>query len=61
MLRCAYFRESKEISFLIFYVFTYLMNRMRLLDRLCCLVVRVPGYRSSGPGSIPGATRSSEK
>jgi hypothetical protein len=23
----------------------------------CGLVVRVPGYRSRGPGSIPGATR----
>jgi hypothetical protein len=27
----------------------------------CGLVVRVPGYRSKGPGSIPGATTSSEK
>jgi hypothetical protein len=26
-----------------------------------CLVVRVPDYRSRGPGSIPGATRFSEK
>jgi hypothetical protein len=26
-------------------------------DRLCCLVVRVLGYRSGGPGSIPGTTR----
>jgi hypothetical protein len=25
------------------------------------LMVRVPGYRSRGPGSIPGATRFSEK
>jgi hypothetical protein len=31
------------------------------LDRLCGLVVRVPGYRSRDPGSIPGATRCSEK
>jgi hypothetical protein len=30
-------------------------------DRLCGLVVRVFGYRSTGPGSIPGATRFSEK
>jgi hypothetical protein len=29
-----------------------------LVDRLCGLFVRVPGYRSRGPGSIPGATRS---
>jgi hypothetical protein len=30
-------------------------------DRLCGLVIRVPDYRSRGPGSIPGATRFSEK
>jgi hypothetical protein len=30
-------------------------------DRLCGLVVRVPGYRSRGPGSILGAARLSEK
>jgi hypothetical protein len=30
-------------------------------DRLCGLVVRVLGYRSGGPGSIPGTTRFSEK
>jgi hypothetical protein len=28
-----------------------------LRDRLCGLVVRVLGYRSGGPGSIPGTTR----
>jgi hypothetical protein len=30
-------------------------------DRLCGLVLRVPGYRSRGPGSISNATRVSEK
>jgi hypothetical protein len=30
-------------------------------DRLCGLVVRVLGYRSGGPGSIPGPTRFSNK
>jgi hypothetical protein len=30
-------------------------------DRLCRLVVRVPGYRSRGPGSIPVTTRFLEK
>jgi hypothetical protein len=30
-------------------------------DRHCGLVVRVPGYKSRGPGSISGATRFSEK
>jgi hypothetical protein len=32
-----------------------------MYDRLCGLVVRVPGYRSKGPGSISGATRFSQK
>jgi hypothetical protein len=27
------------------------------VDRLCGLVVKVLGYRSGGPGSIPGTTR----
>jgi hypothetical protein len=31
------------------------------VDRLCWLVVRVLGYKSRGPFSIPGATRFSEK
>jgi hypothetical protein len=31
------------------------------LNRLCGLVVRVLGYRAGGAGSIPGATRFSEK
>jgi hypothetical protein len=26
-------------------------------DHLCGLVVRILGYRSGGPGSIPGTTR----
>jgi hypothetical protein len=30
---------------------------VRTPDRLCGLVVRVPGYRSRVPGLIPGATR----
>jgi hypothetical protein len=30
-------------------------------NSLCALVVRVPGYRSRSPGSIPCATRFSEK
>jgi hypothetical protein len=34
---------------------------MEATDRLCGLVVCVPGYRAKGPGSIPGITRTSEK
>jgi hypothetical protein len=32
-----------------------------IVDRLCGLVVTVPGYRSRSPGLILGATRFSEK
>jgi hypothetical protein len=31
------------------------------VDRLCGLVVRVLGYRSRGPGSIPGTTKTKKK
>jgi hypothetical protein len=34
-----------------------LMNYERVNDRLCGQVVSVLGYRSGGPGSIPGTTR----
>jgi hypothetical protein len=30
---------------------------MEVSDRLCGLVARVLGYRSGGPGSIPGITK----
>jgi hypothetical protein len=42
-----------NIAYMLYYYYYY--------DRLCGLVVRVPVYRSRGPGSIPGATRFSEK
>jgi hypothetical protein len=32
-------------------------RRGQIGNRLCGLVVRVLGYRSGGPGSIPGSTR----
>jgi hypothetical protein len=32
-------------------------NIIIVIDRLCGLVGRVLGYRSGGPGSIPGTTR----
>jgi hypothetical protein len=34
-----------------------IMIRIRKVDRLCGLVVRVIGYRSGGPGSISCTTR----
>jgi hypothetical protein len=30
-------------------------------DRLCGLVISIPGYRSRGPGWIAGATKLSDK
>jgi hypothetical protein len=38
-----------------------IMMRVDFFYRLCGLVVRVLGYRSRGPGSIPGTTRFSGK
>jgi hypothetical protein len=35
-------------------IFKYYLERN---DLLCGLVVTAPGYRSRGPGSIPGSTR----
>jgi hypothetical protein len=35
----------------------YYVQYLSIMDRLCGLVVRVLGYRSGGPGSIPGTTR----
>jgi hypothetical protein len=35
----------------------YLTSALERADRLCGLVIRVLGYRSGGPGSIPGTTR----
>jgi hypothetical protein len=43
------------------FVFWDIMLCSPVSDRLYGLVVRVPGYRSEGPGSIPGITRFSEK
>jgi hypothetical protein len=42
-------------------IYTVIYVIQKEVDRLCGLVVRVPGYISRGPGSIPGATRFSEK
>jgi hypothetical protein len=38
-------------------IYKYKRIYREVLDRLCGLVVRVLGYRSGGPGSIPGTTR----
>jgi hypothetical protein len=38
-------------------IFKIIILPVVFCDRLCGLVVRVLGYRSGGPGSIPGTTR----
>jgi hypothetical protein len=45
----------------VFDVFVILVYKVQSVDRLCGPVVRVPGHRSRGPGSISGATSFSEK
>jgi hypothetical protein len=51
-LRCA--NSGRQVN-------NYKFSLRLLPDRLCSLVFRIPGYRSRGPGSIPGATKFSEK
>jgi hypothetical protein len=46
---------ATRIALLYFILFIYIN------DHLCGLVVTVPGYGFTGPGSIPGATRFPEK
>jgi hypothetical protein len=50
--RCIVFPARYELNL-------YMLCRREY--RLCGLVVRVPTYRSGGPGSIPGGTGFSEK
>jgi hypothetical protein len=50
---------EEEISAVTLFIIYF--HQHYLYDRLCGLVVRLPGYRSRGPGSIPGATKFSEK
>jgi hypothetical protein len=60
--KCTYSsRDRRQICNLRDLVGIWQRNWRKRDDRLCGLVVRVPGYRSRGPGSIPGATRFSEK
>jgi hypothetical protein len=42
-------------------MFIFSMRIPFIFDRLCGLVVRVLGYRSGGPGSIPGTTKKKKK
>jgi hypothetical protein len=53
--------SSVQLLILLMYAFCNLLLLLLLLlllaDRLCGLVVRVLGYRSGGPSSIPDTTR----
>jgi hypothetical protein len=48
-------KECKNYKFVTM-VYSYIYHNFGR-DHLCGLVVRVPGYRSRGPGSILGNTR----
>jgi hypothetical protein len=51
--------EWRRITFSVRYELNvYVMSKK--VDSLRGLVLRVPDYRSRGPGTIPGATRFSE-
>jgi hypothetical protein len=51
-------KKTFEYEIELFNTSYYLLSRY---DRICGLVVGVPGYGSRGPGSIPGAFIFSEK
>jgi hypothetical protein len=61
LIRLSPFQSSKnenilEIPLYIKINSLFQARMQSLLDLLCGLVVRVPGYRFRGPGSISGAT-----
>jgi hypothetical protein len=49
--------SSSTVSFVLLHYLCLSTNK----DRPCGLVIRIPGNRSRGPGSIPGATRFSKE
>jgi hypothetical protein len=56
------YRKSTESASLGHYQFllnslSFFIHLSSYYDRFCGLVVRVLGYRSGGPGTIPGSTR----
>jgi hypothetical protein len=51
------FRYTTYLDPFCVYIQQYNKCMMYVYDRLCGLVVRVLGYRSGDPGSIPGTTR----
>jgi hypothetical protein len=56
VLKLFLFSVPFYLPFLLFLVFIFTSLFMSF-DRLCGLLVRVLGYSSGGPGSIPGTTR----
>jgi hypothetical protein len=56
MIKTCYKHSNKQMLMQLYW-FTYFEIVVLIADRLCGLVVRVLGYRSGGPGSIPGTTR----
>jgi hypothetical protein len=57
--RCRYFVVVVVIVIIIIIIIIIIIGGGG--DRLCGLVVRVPGYRFRSPGFDPGVTRFSEK
>jgi hypothetical protein len=59
--RCGGIRSVGLPLLLLLHYYYYISIVYYIIDSLYSLVVRIPGYRSRRPGSIPGATRFSEK
>jgi hypothetical protein len=54
-------KQADSPLLVIIIIIIIIIIRSITFDRLCGLVLRVPGYRSRGPGSIPGVIIFSEK
>jgi hypothetical protein len=59
--RCGFDSQRYQIFWQVVSLEGRPLSLVSTIDRLYGLVVRVPGYRSTGPGSIPSATRFSDK
>jgi hypothetical protein len=60
VLRCRLCERNFSSVFNYFFC-QIILHLVHYVYRFCGLMVRVPGYRSRGPGSIPGTTRIPEK
>jgi hypothetical protein len=58
---CVKTTASEEVGLVSTKLNSISISRWHVGDLICGLVVGIPGYRFTGPGSIPGGTRFSER